>query len=772
MGASMSELVFQVPEASYDKELDGLLWIRNPFEFDRELPALYYTWTGPDDQQACYTLLYCGSNVEDLGLLRKWLSILRDALHVNVFCCEYIGYGLSEGEPSEQSCYDSLYAGYHYLTKTLQIPPEHIILMGKSMGTGPVVELAAMLAEGEDRRKKTNTSRIYRSGSGHKAGGAHIRSPDGQIPKTEVAAMILQSPILSVLRTQQSPNQVAANSPIRSRIRSITSSVISSDMFENYKKLPRIKCPMLLVHGREDDFVPYEQVKKLARLNPHVWKLLLIDEAHHYDLEYHYSDELLDCMLDFLTILNPESSFEKPGFLIPDEYITPETTVSKWLEASGHSDELLPYVQKFIEAGYFDEYVLASLDELDLSAIGIEDDSHRQYILDYVQNLKEGPGDCGRSVAAQVKEFCDSAPKLAMDSPQHQTSNWKQNVTLATPSFQTPSKGAAVQNSVMHTRYTSNFNHESSVPPHLAYEAPANLSPQTACLADLPADVRGKSQRHSNTLETYNTYDVNTLKQMLARSSSHTGEDLSELRRRSLDAKIEAGRVQELRKMFEKGFVSYCSHSYKDGYLYKKRTGFKTSWKLLWWTLLEDRLLYHRSRTAIKPKGTISLHDCSLRESPLQDRYFCFEIQSPKKTYHLTCSSKDEMMSWIEAIEKRLAVLAKATIQKEGFLTKLGKIRKNWKKRWCKSDGFYLSYYSKSTAASPKGVIDLRDAIVQICPEDEIGKHNCFKIITQERIFFLYAESSTEMYEWLESLHMSAGTNTGVEGDRVKSSPT
>ena len=125
-------------------------------------------------------------------------------------------------------------------------------------------------------------------------------------------------------------------------------------------------------------------------------------------------------------------------------------------------------------------------------------------------------------------------------------------------------------------------------------------------------------------------------------------------------------------------------------------------------------------------------------------------------------------MSWIEAIEKRLAVLAKvlqlvlclfsilqATIQKEGFLTKLGKIRKNWKKRWCKSDGFYLSYYSKSTAASPKamlactrrftnfaqGVIDLRDAIVQICPEDEIGKHNCFKIITQERIFFLYAES-------------------------------
>lgn len=81
---------------------------------------------------------------------------------------------------------------------------------------------------------------------------------------------------------------------------------------------------MLLVHGREDDFVPYEQVKvwsgaqpfmsvpgcdaaaceacphsllltkqplqqKLARLNPHVWKLLLIDEAHHYDLEYMFA---------------------------------------------------------------------------------------------------------------------------------------------------------------------------------------------------------------------------------------------------------------------------------------------------------------------------------------------------------------------------------------------------------------------------------------------------------------------------------------------------
>ena len=65
--------------------------------------------------------------------------------------------------------------------------------MGKSMGTGPVVELAAMLAEGEDRRKKTNTSRIYRSGSGHKAGGAHIRSPDGQVRMGALVAVQLET---------------------------------------------------------------------------------------------------------------------------------------------------------------------------------------------------------------------------------------------------------------------------------------------------------------------------------------------------------------------------------------------------------------------------------------------------------------------------------------------------------------------------------------------------------------------------------------------------
>ena len=70
------------------------------------------------------------------------------------------------GEPSEQNCYADIEAAYQYLREVKKLLPEQIVLYGRSLGSGPTCYLAAKTAE-----------------SGR-----------------SIAGVILQSPVLSVLR--------------------------------------------------------------------------------------------------------------------------------------------------------------------------------------------------------------------------------------------------------------------------------------------------------------------------------------------------------------------------------------------------------------------------------------------------------------------------------------------------------------------------------------------------------------------------------------------
>src|SRR5260370_2621396 len=81
-------------------------------------------------------------NAEELGDGHSWHEDLRRA-GFSVFAYDYQGYGISQGKPSEHNAYDDEEAAYDYLTRQLQIPPNRIIIYGRSVGTGPAVHLAA-----------------------------------------------------------------------------------------------------------------------------------------------------------------------------------------------------------------------------------------------------------------------------------------------------------------------------------------------------------------------------------------------------------------------------------------------------------------------------------------------------------------------------------------------------------------------------------------------------------------------------------------------------
>jgi uncharacterized protein len=93
----------------------------------------------PDAQGA---LLYLHGNAGNLSHRNAAVASLKQCLRESVLIVDYPGYGYSEGQPTEAGCYAAADAAYDWLTQTEQIPPERIILFGKSLGGGVAVDLA------------------------------------------------------------------------------------------------------------------------------------------------------------------------------------------------------------------------------------------------------------------------------------------------------------------------------------------------------------------------------------------------------------------------------------------------------------------------------------------------------------------------------------------------------------------------------------------------------------------------------------------------------
>jgi abhydrolase domain-containing protein 17 len=176
---------------------------------------------------ARFTLLVSHGNAEDLGDDRYWLEDLRRA-GFSVFAYDYQGYGTSEGKASEKGAYDDENAAYDYLTASLKIAPDHIIIFGRSVGSGPAVHLAA-------------------------------RRP--------AAGLILQSPFVSAFR-------VLTRVPL-----------LPFDKFPNHKEIHRVHCPILIIHGTQDNVIGPWHGQKLFALANEPKHFVGVQGAGHNDLD-------------------------------------------------------------------------------------------------------------------------------------------------------------------------------------------------------------------------------------------------------------------------------------------------------------------------------------------------------------------------------------------------------------------------------------------------------------------------------------------------------
>mmetsp|Transcript_37715 Transcript_37715/g.48816 ORF Transcript_37715/g.48816 Transcript_37715/m.48816 type:complete len:397 (-) Transcript_37715:146-1336(-) len=213
------------------------------------IPTIFHRYKG-----AKFTILYSHGNGEDLGLLVDELAALSKSLKANVFGYDYVGYSTSKLEgcaPSEKGCIRSIRAAWEFLVTDLQISPESIVLYGRSIGSGPTIDLA---------------SRPF--------------------CRDSIAGVILQSPILSGGSVLLGPSAGQAARPF--------------DIFTNYAKIGRVNRPVAVMHGTNDEVVPLVNGQRLSSLCVRPYQPFWIDGHGHNDMPPNLCD---DYALRFLTSL-------------------------------------------------------------------------------------------------------------------------------------------------------------------------------------------------------------------------------------------------------------------------------------------------------------------------------------------------------------------------------------------------------------------------------------------------------------------------------------
>jgi abhydrolase domain-containing protein 17 len=195
---------------------------------------------------ARFAVIMSHGNAEDLDDVRWWFVQRWNALGVSVLTYDYEGFGTSEGKPSERRLYEDIDAAYEHLTGALGVPPERVILYGRSLGGGPTVDLAS-------------------------------RRP--------VAGVVLESTFMSAFR-------------VVTRVR-----LLPWDQFDNLAKIPRVESPLLVLHGTEDRLIPLAHGRALFDAAPGPKRSLWVEGSGHADLPFVAGDRYEAAIRELLALI-------------------------------------------------------------------------------------------------------------------------------------------------------------------------------------------------------------------------------------------------------------------------------------------------------------------------------------------------------------------------------------------------------------------------------------------------------------------------------------
>ena len=170
-------------------------------------------------------LLFAHGNAERIDL---WADAFRSItrLGVGVLLVEYPGYGRSQGAPSQPSITRAMTAAHDHLIRRREVDPDRIVFLGRSVGAGAVCSLAA---------------------------------------KRPPAALVLMS---------------AFKSTRAMAYRFLAPRFLIRDPFDNLAAVRAYPGPVLVIHGRRDEIIPYAHGVALSRAAAR-GRLITYDAGHN-----------------------------------------------------------------------------------------------------------------------------------------------------------------------------------------------------------------------------------------------------------------------------------------------------------------------------------------------------------------------------------------------------------------------------------------------------------------------------------------------------------
>jgi uncharacterized protein len=191
-----------------------------------------HAWFLPANEDASrkeFVLLFCHGNGGNLTSRPGYYRALLES-GVNLLAFDYRGYGLSEGESSEEGTYLDAFAAYDWLRER-GFPGNRILVWGESLGGGIASKVAS---------------------------------------EREVAALVLQN-------TFTSTPDVGAE-----WFKFLPVHMLATIHYDTRARLPGIHCPVVIMHSQDDKIIPFHHSEKnLAAANEP--KAFVEQEGGHND---------------------------------------------------------------------------------------------------------------------------------------------------------------------------------------------------------------------------------------------------------------------------------------------------------------------------------------------------------------------------------------------------------------------------------------------------------------------------------------------------------
>jgi len=204
------------------------------------------SWFLEKDLKKNKTILYFHGNAGDLTNRVHKLNELNK-LDVNILIISWRGFSGNQGKPTEKNLYNDARKSVEWLNET-GVTNKNIILYGESLGTGVATELA-------------------QSNSFH---GIVLESPFTSIAD----AAKIYYPYLPV-------------------------NLLLKDRYDTIKKIKNIKIPVLIMHGKKDNIVPFFMGEKLYQMaNEPKYKYFSEEDDHMME----FNDDLLNAVKVILNI--------------------------------------------------------------------------------------------------------------------------------------------------------------------------------------------------------------------------------------------------------------------------------------------------------------------------------------------------------------------------------------------------------------------------------------------------------------------------------------